>query len=582
MKVALVLPLFSEHRLNEYLGIELVATALRTKGHDVEPIDLNERLVDFLLRDRSHLQALMAKVCGGDDRSPSARSLHFERYLSRLSAYPTAQALTSEKLYAEFFSRVVSTYFGAGDFHRDDVLQRSEEILAAAPVLDAFLSDECEKLGRSGFQAVLVSVPHADQLMYALLFSQNLKKRFPEIPVIFGGCTITLMDLPVLKRYADAGFFDYHVTYHGEEKIVDLLDRLAAGEPVDQAALEKKQYVDINQQLTVFYPDAGPAAVPVLYSRGCYWGKCSYCTYIYLDGGRFTRKDLNVFLTELEQFSDQAVRVSVITESLRPKDARMIAEGILRRGIRIHWGAFIRVNTQFDASLFSLLRKSGCLYSCVGVESVNDHSLGILNKGYRKADVYQFFGAAKDAGFRFFQVNFIYDIPGTTLHDELENLSFISDFREVIGNIASFQLEITRQSYLGQHLSEFGIQEDPHGNRSGVRVDTIPFVSSLDREDLMVLSRAYQIAAEYFRGRDVSAGVRRLAEKGAESLSLDRQITFEFDNRFYLGSVNTLRFFEIPEPLFRKLEFSKTISLEALSQPERLILFDLGIIGNDR
>ncbi|MBW1838236.1 MAG: hypothetical protein JRI99_15165 [Deltaproteobacteria bacterium] len=51
----MVLPLFSEYCLREYLGIELLVKALKESDYQVHCIDLNEKLVDYLLSNKAIL-----------------------------------------------------------------------------------------------------------------------------------------------------------------------------------------------------------------------------------------------------------------------------------------------------------------------------------------------------------------------------------------------------------------------------------------------------------------------------------------------------------------------------------------------
>ena len=50
MKTALVLPLFSEHAIRDYLGINLITDFLEKEKHPAKVFDLNVLLVDYLLK----------------------------------------------------------------------------------------------------------------------------------------------------------------------------------------------------------------------------------------------------------------------------------------------------------------------------------------------------------------------------------------------------------------------------------------------------------------------------------------------------------------------------------------------------
>jgi len=581
MKLAMVLPLFSEHYFRDYLGINLIVKSLEQNKYQVDCIDLNEKIVSFLLSNKSILtQLILSKKedAGGRD---SPYSKYFELYLNHILKYDTTQSLKENGLYDYFFKNVILHNFSTDIFQDESALENYRQILDSIPVLDNFFSSVSKEFRENSYGAVLVSVPHNSQLISGLVFSKKLKSIDENTKVILGGSTITLMNNRVLKGYVKKGFFDYYIKYAGENKLSKLLADLKSKKEIDQAALTKKAYVDINSQTIDFRPEFKKASVPVLYSRGCYWGKCSYCTYIYLDSGKFTRKKLEVLLSELEQFSGKPVRISLITESLTPHDARIIAEGIIERNIKVYWGSFIRVNPAFNASIFSLLRKSGCIFSCVGVESANDKILDFFNKGYTKKDVYTFFQAAKEARYRFFQVNFMYDSHVASLDDELDNIAFISEFREIIGNIAFFNLEITKKSYLGRNLKEFNIKIDHNSSKKAIRVDNIPFVPSLNEKESNLVERSYEIAGEYFIGRDIKSAIKTLLEHEHKTLPISGKVLFEYNDSYYLGSLKSPLIAEISKERFTALISSEKLQIKDLLKEDLFQLFELKILNTD-
>ncbi|MBC8392498.1 MAG: radical SAM protein [Deltaproteobacteria bacterium] len=578
MKLAMVLPMFSEYPLKEHLGIELIVKSLRENNYQVDCIDLNENLVDYMLTNKAILQRMFFSEEKNAKTQESPYTKYLEHYLNYLLKHDTARLLKKKGLYDTFFRTIVLNHFDPGIFPDDSLAQKYQSIIDSVPVINEFLTIFAETCIKNKYDTLLVSVPHAHQFIYALLFSQKIKTANGDVKIIFGGTTVTLSEDKVLNHYMENGFLDYYIKYSGEEKLLSLLVDLESDEEIDQAALAQREYVDINDQTVMYRPEFDKSSVPVLFSRGCYWGKCSYCTYICLDTGKFERKKQEVLISELAQFSGNPVRVSLITESLTPHDAKIIAEGILENNLKIRWGSFIRVNQKFDADLFSLLRKSGCIYSCVGVESVNDKILAFLNKGYTKEDVYAFFRSAREAKFQFFQVNFMYGAPVADINDELDNIAFVSDFRDIIGNIAFFRLEITKKSYLGQHLEELGIQIDRSSSRRAIRVDNIPFLPSLSEKELMLIERSYGIAGDYFKIRDVKSGVRLFLKQNPKAIQLKDVLLFELDGNCYAGSLKNLLVREMPPYLFAEMKQDSEIRLQGLDKRELFVLFELGVI----
>jgi hypothetical protein len=582
MKIALVLPLFSVHHMRDYLGINLIVNFLEKETHDPDCMDLNEWLVDYVISEPSRLSQLFSARLNQAESAASPYLKYFERYQEQICQMGDVSRLQENRCYDHFFSNAVLPNLNLDHYAVESISTLDQRLKEVTPLLNNFLDFMAVELTQRAYEAILISVPHNDQLLPGLLFGKRLKNAGCTAKIVFGGSTITLLDDEILSDYTNRGFFDYYVKYSGEDKLKGLLDRLIAGEPIDQSALAKKIYVDINTQTLAYTPALNKSSVPVLYSRGCYWGKCTYCTYIYLDSGRFTRKDRDVLLSELERFSGKPVRISLITEALTPKDAKMIATGILERKIKIAWGSFLRVDTGFDVPLFELLKRSGCVFTAVGVESVNDRILRFFNKGYTSEDVYTFFEAARKADYRFFQTNFMYGAPIAALEDELDNIAFISKFRKVMGNIAFFRLEITKKSALGKNLEEFGIKVDENVSRKAIRVDNIPFSLQLTEKELNLVERAYAAAADYFIRRDLEQAVVTLLKHPDTVPAISGMLLFKFQGGCFLGSMRTPLIKQIPAETFSRLDSVNNLKVKDLSREEIMTLFELKILNTDQ
>jgi radical SAM family protein len=582
MKIAMVLPIFSDHAMRDYLGINLVVDFLEKNDFNVECIDLNETLVSYLLSDQNLLSQLFSTRIAQAKSADSPYLKYFEQYLDQIRQQGTVSDLKKNLFYDYFFKNSILSNLNLDHYVGKSVSEIHQRLPEAIPLLNDFLAFTSKDLTQNGYDAILISVPHVDQFTPGLLLGKHLKMGGFTGKIILGGSSITLLEDGVLSDYVDNGYFDYFVKYSGEEKVKGILDHLKTGKPIDQAALNEKIYVNIDTQTVDFRPELNHTSVPILYSRGCYWGKCTYCTYIYLDSGKFTRKDPEVLLSELEGFSGKPVRISLITEALTPRDARIIATGILDRKIKITWGSFLRVDTGFDAPLFELLKRSGCIFTAVGVESANDRVLQFFNKGYTRKDVVTFFEAAQKADYRFFQTNFMYGAPMATLEDELDNIAFISEYRKTMGNIAFFRLEITKKSALGRNLEEFNIQVDSNNMRKAIRVDNIPFSLQLDDKELNLVERAYGAAADYFIRRDLNAAVNTLLQHPENRLNISGMLLFKYHDRFFVGSMRNQLIKEIPEATFSNLESSKSLQVKGLSREEIMTLFELKILNTDQ
>jgi len=140
MKLALVLPLFSEYPLREYLGIELIYKALKENDYHVDRIDLNGKLVDYLLSNKTILNDMFLTEAVKARVQESPHSKYFERYLSHILKHDTAKLLKQDGLYDSFFRTVVSYNFDQGFSADESVTEKYPRILDQMPVIKDFFA----------------------------------------------------------------------------------------------------------------------------------------------------------------------------------------------------------------------------------------------------------------------------------------------------------------------------------------------------------------------------------------------------------------------------------------------------------
>ena len=140
MNLAMVLPLFSEYCLREYLGIELLVKALKESDYQVHCIDLNEKLVDYLLSNKAILHEMFLSEENKAQIQASPHSKYFELYLQSILKYNTAQSLKKDGLYDNFFKAVVLYNFDTGIYPDEFFLKKYHKILDSMPVIRNFLN----------------------------------------------------------------------------------------------------------------------------------------------------------------------------------------------------------------------------------------------------------------------------------------------------------------------------------------------------------------------------------------------------------------------------------------------------------
>jgi hypothetical protein len=115
-----------------------------------------------------------------------------------------------------------------------------------------------------------------------------------------------------------------------------------------------------------------------------------------------------------ELFTRHEVDTVLFTDSLlngHQKRLRSFAETVLSRGMRFSWGGFMRADMDPDTA--ALLARAGLDRAFIGVESMSDETLELMNKRRSEADNVRAIRAFLEAGVRV-KVGLIPGFPGDT------------------------------------------------------------------------------------------------------------------------------------------------------------------------
>jgi len=117
-------------------------------------------------------------------------------------------------------------------------------------------------------------------------------------------------------------------------------------------------------------------------SRGCVYG-CNYCPYKVF--GLYRERSVENILAEIEYLVERYGIKSLMFRdpcfSFNKKRAALLADGIIKRGIKIEWGCETRLDS-LDIELLGLLYTAGLRAVKVGIESVDPNILRLQKRKY--------------------------------------------------------------------------------------------------------------------------------------------------------------------------------------------------------
>lgn len=266
--------------------------------------------------------------------------------------------------------------------------------------LDQYFS--CVAAGLSGVKLVGCSV-WTSNFLTTLLFAAHLK-RLDRPPIVVGGgpqLTESRASAAIALR---SRLLDYIVVGEGEASLLDMYSRLrtngagASGAIPGTLTLGERGEVEAgptrpllaNDKIPVpafdqmplpsYRRPTGVKLVPYHLSRGC-TDKCNFCSE-WVFWRRFRPGDADQTISGVQELKAKyGAQHILFTDSLlnghRGK-LQAFAEGMLEHCPGVMWHGFMRA--EMDSETAALLKRSGCTSAFIGIESMSDETLALMNK----------------------------------------------------------------------------------------------------------------------------------------------------------------------------------------------------------
>lgn len=221
-------------------------------------------------------------------------------------------------------------------------------------------------------------------------------------------------------------------------------------EPLDNIAFQDLEGLPLDLYFT-------PNLVLCLQSsKGCYWGKCTFCDTDY--GIKHDVKSLDRLVGEIKYLKENfgVKDFEFIDESIHPEYMKKMAQRFIDEDLGVHWFSNGRLEKDFNAPLLQLLAKSGLTLILWGFESGNDRILKLINKGIDLGRRYEILKAANDTGIWNFAYIF-FGFPTETRDEALDTITAIIDHKDVIDSYGRSVFTLGRHSLLCIDAEKYGV-----------------------------------------------------------------------------------------------------------------------------
>lgn len=263
-------------------------------------------------------------------------------------------------------------------------------------------------LVQNGLKYVGFTVMPALQLIHAFETSREIKSRFPQVTVIWGGYFPSLHTNTVLKSH----YIDYVLKGHAEHSFVELIDTLEAkpgakelneinglsyktgdgilhnpkAEPIDPDLIPRLPYhkVDVEKYLSISRTYLGPRTMAYHSSVGCPF-LCGFCAVAGIYKGKWLGKSAENTASDIiflkDKYNIGAIEFHDNNFFVAEKRVYDFAKSI--NGLGIGWWGEARPDTvmKFSDDTWEMMARSGCKMIFFGAETSNDEILKLMHKG---------------------------------------------------------------------------------------------------------------------------------------------------------------------------------------------------------
>ena len=440
MKVALLFPP-QWYPSQPYLALPTLKAHLESRGHEVDQFDLNIECYDIflsrkylehcveiirkrlddparatedqevrpvykdILSDTAFLESVLNEVEDAKNvLKDENRFFQFDTYSKAYTNLKIAMQLIS---YTHHPSRVdLDSFFMQGNPEENlsGILIATKDTVRN-PFLHIFEEHLIPKIPWDDYGIVGLSIIHIGQVIPGLTLARQLRKLYPNLHIVVGGSVFNRhADLLDDKQELFKEFFHSLIVSEGELPLDQLVHHLKENKSLhtvpnlihlegDKVIRNPKSEALPYEELSCPTFDQLPLekylmpypVLPYMSSRGCYWGKCTFCTHSFIYDSHYRKENEVRVAEELEHLSKK-YKTKYFTfsdEAISPNAFNRMSKEILKRGVEMRSLGMLKFESSEKETpeLFDDIYRAGFLMLFFGLESANDRILSVIDKG---------------------------------------------------------------------------------------------------------------------------------------------------------------------------------------------------------
>jgi radical SAM superfamily enzyme YgiQ (UPF0313 family) len=316
-----------------------------------------------------------------------------------------------------------------------------------------------------------MSLVYPEQVPSSLALAQLLKERNPHLLLIAGGPMVTIGAQRYIKR-EEFLHFDALVVGDGEEPLLQLVSQIDSGtialhrlsncyyKQNNSFAFSGSTYICRPEEYrTPVFPPSAYSKLPLRISKGCYWRKCSFCTYrTIFDGyipGRVERAVGHIMKLQAKYGVRKFI---LVDDAVPPKVLKDLSCRLIGANVDIEWDCSAIFDKKFqNPDVPKALFGAGCKTIFFGFESANERILTLMGKPNNREDVLAILRNLSTHGV-WAHLNVMIGFPTEETHEAQETIRFLKKYKNLYGNFSLQKFSLEEHSEVHKAPERFGIR----------------------------------------------------------------------------------------------------------------------------
>ena len=367
-----------------------------------------------------------------------------------------------------------------------------------------YLENAVKQFESERFDAVSISLTDLSQLIPVFTLAHLIKQHTSSKVILGGNYATQIHEEMMAHTDIFTNYIDYLTIGDGELSLTELCEFLDGRRPLDSVSnlvrydsalgkvvssgfsclriqMNELAYADFSDYDLSMYFNPDPV-LTIQLSKGCYWGKCSFCDYHYGQQG-YHPKHIDRIIDELRYYINTygATKFMFVDECIPPTFYNKLALAIIEAGLKIHFYSFARLEDGFSPEVLKNLYDAGARLFLWGYECESRRIMKLMNKGINAERRMEILNDARNAGI-WNNGLFIFGYP-TEQPEEIERtMAVIRENRRVIPSVTLSNFALKKHSLLKDHIGENGVLGyEENGEFYTVYRDTVDGVPSADR-----------------------------------------------------------------------------------------------------